>query len=72
MCNCIQKVNKELELSNAKLATSFYPNVFEERVLLESYKLNPEKWKWKATRIAKYCPFCGKKYKNYEDYGELK
>jgi hypothetical protein len=66
MCDCIEKVNKELEKRGLRLDVAFNINFEDGSVVnfipLYTEKINPKNRKTKLATISPtYCPICGEK-----------
>jgi hypothetical protein len=72
MCDCIEKLNKDLAENHPELNTRIHvPIVFnfekrqhvEPKAIILTEKIDGKKRKKAITLFATYCPFCGKEYK---------
>lgn len=65
MCDCIDKLNEQLEERNLVVNSSF--NLFNpdapSRIALDTLFLKPHGKAASAKVYATYCPICGEKYK---------
>ena len=62
MCNCIERVNKELEERNLNMEIDVPFTLSKiERVCVQVSKINP-KGKKPVRLFASFCPFCGEDY----------
>jgi hypothetical protein len=68
MCNCIDKVNKTLEILNTCLTIPLLVQLdtgeqrVGDRIMLSTEKIDPKKRGTAKKLFAAYCPICGEKY----------
>jgi len=60
MCNCIEKINKELESANIRVEVIIYFNGESSRIAIPTHKNNGKPAK--ITLQPNYCCICGEKY----------
>jgi len=61
-CDCVDQIDAKLADRNTKLNLE----VFSERCVVESMKIDSKKRGAPVRVLASYCPFCGKKYPESE------
>ncbi len=62
MCNCLEKINKQLKDHNTEIVTTM-TDPLGDAIWLPHLKVKPLKGKKAVTVFPSYCPFCGEKYK---------